>query len=298
MTRTELNIGVLGCGQVAQAAHLESCTKARNARLFSICDVADDLRERMAWTHAPDKSFADYDEMLADPDLDAVIVATPDAFHVPASIQALEAGKHVLCEKPLATSAAAAQRCVSRAEERQLVLAVGMIRRFHWNSDLMRFLATSGFIGHPERFEFTDGQAHGWPSATPFYFNKDLAGGGIFMTMGVHVIDSLLTCFDDLEVVTYSDDNFGGVEADDGLGDCGVDVLDGLEDALAQVAALVAVTELDGFVLAGGRAGGDYGLACAFVFQNDGGFDRRVSAGIEDFSTDYVDDCCRHWCIT
>lgn len=97
----KLNVGVLGCGPIAQAGHFESCTKASNARLHAICDVADDLRQRMAATHAPEKSYADYDEMLADPALDAVIIATSDAFHVPASIKALEAGKHVLCEKPV-----------------------------------------------------------------------------------------------------------------------------------------------------------------------------------------------------
>jgi predicted dehydrogenase len=99
---SKLNIGVLGCGPIAQAGHFESCTKARNARLYAICDVAADLRERMAATHAPQKSYGDYDQMLADPDLDAVIIATSDVFHVPASIKALAAGKHVLCEKPLA----------------------------------------------------------------------------------------------------------------------------------------------------------------------------------------------------
>ena len=97
----KLNVGVLGCGPIAQAGHFESCTKASNARLYAICDVAADLRERMAWTHAPEKSYGDYDEMLADPKLDAVIIATSDAFHVPASIKALKAGKHVLCEKPV-----------------------------------------------------------------------------------------------------------------------------------------------------------------------------------------------------
>lgn len=102
MAGTKLNIGVLGCGQIAQAGHFESCTKASNARLYAICDIADDLRERMAATHAPEKAYASYDDMLADPAVDAIIIATADAFHVPASIKALEAGKHVLCEKPLA----------------------------------------------------------------------------------------------------------------------------------------------------------------------------------------------------
>ncbi|MBP6677916.1 MAG: Gfo/Idh/MocA family oxidoreductase, partial [Paracoccus sp.] len=88
MAGTELNIGVLGAGQIAQSAHFESCAKAANARLYAICELADDLRIRMAQTHAPDRVFADYDQMLADPALDAVIIATADAFHVPAAIKA------------------------------------------------------------------------------------------------------------------------------------------------------------------------------------------------------------------
>ena len=118
LMKTELNVGILGCGPIAQAGHFESCTKASNARLYAICDVADDLRERMACTHAPEKTFGDYDAMLADPNVDAVIIATSDAFHVAASIKALEAGKHVLCEKPMAVGldeSLALQEAVTRS---------------------------------------------------------------------------------------------------------------------------------------------------------------------------------------
>lgn len=127
---TRLNIGVLGCGPIAQAAHLESCTKAKNARLYAICDVADDLRERMAWTHAPKKCFSDFDEMLADPDLDAVIIATADAFHVAASVRALEAGKHVLCEKPLAIGLEESIELADVVARSGRVFQVGHMKRY------------------------------------------------------------------------------------------------------------------------------------------------------------------------
>lgn len=123
-----LRIGVLGCGQIAQAAHFESCNKARNATLHAICDVADDLRERMAATHAPRRSYADYDAMLADPEVEAVIIATSDAFHIPATRRALEAGKHVLCEKPLATSIEEAESLRDAAGGQ--VLRVGHMKRY------------------------------------------------------------------------------------------------------------------------------------------------------------------------
>lgn len=125
-----LRIGVLGCGQIAQAAHFESCAKARNADLFSICDVADDLRERMAGTHKPEKSFARYDAMLADPDVEAVVIATADAYHVPASLQALEAGKHVLCEKPVAVTVEEAEELKRAVERSGKVFQLGHMKRF------------------------------------------------------------------------------------------------------------------------------------------------------------------------
>ncbi len=126
----KLRVGVLGCGPIAQAAHFESCTKARNARLHAICDVAPDLLERMAAIYVPKKVYAEYEEMLADPELDAVIVATADAFHVPASIQALEAGKHVLCEKPVATSVEEAEHLQRAVEVSGRIFQIGHMKRF------------------------------------------------------------------------------------------------------------------------------------------------------------------------
>ncbi|WP_136684030.1 Gfo/Idh/MocA family protein [Falsirhodobacter xinxiangensis] len=125
-----LNVGILGCGPIAQFAHLESCVKAKNARLHAICDRADDLRARMAAMYEPEHSFADYDEMLADPGLDAVIVATSDAFHVPAAIRALQAGKHVLCEKPIGTSVEEGERLRDAVRASGCVLQVGHMKRF------------------------------------------------------------------------------------------------------------------------------------------------------------------------
>ena len=130
MAGARLNIGVLGAGQIAQSAHFESCTKATNARLYAICELAGDLRLRMAQTHAPEKTFADYDQMLADPALDAVIIATADAFHVPAAIRALKAGKHVLCEKPAGVSIEETTLLAELVRQTGLTYMVGHMKRF------------------------------------------------------------------------------------------------------------------------------------------------------------------------
>jgi predicted dehydrogenase len=125
-----LRVGVLGCGPIAQFAHFESCQKARNADLHAVCDVASDLVERMAGCYRPTKTFLDYDAMLADPELEAVIVATSDAFHVEASKRALAAGKHVLCEKPVGVSVEEVEELAGAVEASGKVLQVGHMKRF------------------------------------------------------------------------------------------------------------------------------------------------------------------------
>ena len=130
MDERQLRVGILGCGPIAQAAHFEAANKARNVRLHAICDVAPDLLARMAATHAPDRTFTDYDAMLADPELDAVVIATADAFHVPASLAALRAGKHVLCEKPLGVAVEEVEELAEAVRASGKHLQVGHMKRF------------------------------------------------------------------------------------------------------------------------------------------------------------------------
>src|SRR5438874_3086733 len=96
-----LKVGVLGCGPISQAAHFEACRKSRNAELYAICDVAEDLLKKMAIVHDVENTYTDYDKMLANPEIEAVIIGIADQFHVAAALKAIEAGKHVLIEKPL-----------------------------------------------------------------------------------------------------------------------------------------------------------------------------------------------------
>ena len=126
----QLRIGVLGAGPISQAAHFEACRKAKNAELYGICDVAEDLLEKMVAIHAPERAYTDYDAMLADPNVEAVIVAIADQFHAPMALKALEAGKHVLVEKPMGVTVEECEELKERAEATGLVLQVGTEKRF------------------------------------------------------------------------------------------------------------------------------------------------------------------------
>ena len=125
-----LNIGVLGAGPISQAAHFESCRKGRNTELYAMCDTAEDLLAQMAAVHRPQVAYRDYDEMLADPQVDAVIVAVADQYHIPLARKAIAAGKHVLVEKPLGVNIEECEALRAELSSTDLVLQIGNNRRF------------------------------------------------------------------------------------------------------------------------------------------------------------------------
>lgn len=125
-----LRTGILGCGPIAQFAHFESCQKARNVSLFAICDAAPDLLAHMNTRWQPEKAYSDYDRMLADPDLECVIIATSDAFHLTAARKAVEAGKHVLVEKPAGTSLSDCYALQELATRKGVIVQIGHMKRF------------------------------------------------------------------------------------------------------------------------------------------------------------------------
>ena len=124
-----LKIGLLGCGQISQFAHLPALMQARGVKLAAICDGAPDLLHKMGARTGVTSLFTDYHQFLEQADIEAVLIAVPDEFHLSLSQEALEAGKHVLVEKPLAVSSAECallSESVSRSGKK---LQVGSMKR-------------------------------------------------------------------------------------------------------------------------------------------------------------------------
>ena len=125
-----LKLGILGCGPISQIAHFDAARKARNVELTAICDLADDLRERMTALHQPQVAYRDYDKMLADERVEAVLIGVADQFHVPLAMKAIAAGKHVLVEKPLGVSIEECEKLRQSVCNAKLVFQIGNNRRF------------------------------------------------------------------------------------------------------------------------------------------------------------------------
>ena len=144
---SSLNIGIVGaCGRGGSFRH--ACA-ALGVRVYAVCDINTEALEQARENLGADKAFADYEEMLADPNLDAVIVGTPMPLHVPMSIAALNAGKHVISEVPAAVSIEESRELVLAQKASDAVFMMAENYTYMYNNILVRSLAAKGAFGTP-----------------------------------------------------------------------------------------------------------------------------------------------------
>jgi predicted dehydrogenase len=129
MTQRPLNIGMIGAGFIGQLAHLMNYVEVRGCRVIALAEFRPELRRKVAERFAIPHTYATHQELLANPQVDAVIVVTPRPYTAPVVLDCLRAGKHVLSEKPMAGTAAQARELVSCAAEKKLHYVVGYMKR-------------------------------------------------------------------------------------------------------------------------------------------------------------------------
>ena len=126
----KLKIAVIGCGSIS-GCHLDAYSKNPNVEIYALCDINEKNLHRRAEEYHVTRLYADKDKMLAElPEIDAVSVCTWNAAHAECAIAALNAGKNVLCEKPMAMNAAEAERMLEAAKRNNRLLMIGFVRRF------------------------------------------------------------------------------------------------------------------------------------------------------------------------
>ena len=208
-----IRLAILGCGAITRSEHIPAVDAHPGVQLVALVDT--DLSRASALIRNRGLScnaVADYREMLGQ--VDAVLNALPNHLHVSSNMDCLRAGVHVLCEKPLAITAAEARSCAEFAEEKQLALAVGMNRRFAASHPLLKLVIEEGLLGSLQNYDFQYGGAFDWRSVSGFYFDRAKAGGGALVDFGVHMLDSVLDWFGPVTSFDYRDDDWGsGIEA-------------------------------------------------------------------------------------
>ncbi|MFK3960315.1 Gfo/Idh/MocA family protein [Guptibacillus hwajinpoensis] len=188
----ELKIGVIGCGSIAKHRHLPEYAANTQIKIAAVCDIVKTRADETAVLYGA-KSYESYEELLQNSEIDAVSVCTPNYLHAPISIAALKAGKHVLCEKPMATSRADAEEMIETARTSGKKLMIAHNQRFVPSHTKARDILASGEIGKVYSFRTAFGHPgpEGWSvdGKDSWFFEKEKAFIGAMGDLGVHKTD-------------------------------------------------------------------------------------------------------------
>ena len=193
--------GLVGCGDIAARRVAAALRDSLGSTLVAVARARAELAEGFARAQGARRSYADWRALLADPEVDAVYIATPVLLHVEQAVAAAEAGKHVLCEKPMALDVAGAQRMVEVARDHGVTLGVAYYRHHYPVVGRLRELLASGEIGRPvfaqvQAFELFDPPPD-HPRA--WLLKRAEAGGGPMADFGCHRLEVLLDLLGPLE---------------------------------------------------------------------------------------------------
>jgi predicted dehydrogenase len=186
-------IGIIGCGGIANGKHMPSLKKLANVQMVAFCDIVTDRAVEAAAAYGAEdaKVYSDYRELLEDASIDIVHVLTPNDSHAVVAIAALEAGKHVMCEKPMAKTAADAKRMAEAAKRTGKKLTIGYNNRFRADSQHLKQLCDEGELG-----DIYFAKAHAIRRrAVPtwgVFLDEEKQGGGPLIDIGTHALDLTL----------------------------------------------------------------------------------------------------------
>ncbi|MEK4297894.1 Gfo/Idh/MocA family oxidoreductase [Oceanobacillus sp. FSL W8-0428] len=187
-----LKVAVIGCGSIATHRHLPEYAANENVEITAVCDIVGERAEEAAAKYQA-KAYTDYKTLLKEESIDAVSVCLPNYLHAPVSIDALNTGAHVLCEKPMATSIEEADKMIEAAERNGKKLMIGHNQRFVASHQKAKELIESGAIGKVYSFRtaFGHGGPEGWSAdgKESWFFKKDEAFIGAMGDLGVHKAD-------------------------------------------------------------------------------------------------------------
>lgn len=185
---SKVRVGVIGAGAVSDYHHVPALKMDPRAELVAVCDASPDLLEKRKTDWGIDRVTTDPEELCGWPDVDAVIIATPNFTHKAISIAAAKGGKHVMCEKPLGLSAVEVRAMYEACRDAGVVHMTAFTYRFAPSMRYLRHLLKSGMLGTPRHFRsqrFLD-----WPETSWGWRQyKETAGAGDLFDMTIHRID-------------------------------------------------------------------------------------------------------------
>jgi predicted dehydrogenase len=187
MNQRPLRVGVIGAG--IGALHLAAYAKLPQVEIAALAGLDDERVRRVAAEYNVPTTYREYSDLLAESTIDAVSVCLPNALHAPVSIAALEAGKHVLVEKPLARTVAEGQAMLDAAAANDRILMIALTQRYRGDVQWVKRYVDSGALGKIYYAKAHWMRRSGIPQLGSWFVNKELSGGGPLVDLGVHMLD-------------------------------------------------------------------------------------------------------------
>lgn len=185
----KLRIGVVGTGNIFRFAHLPAWLANPETEIVAVCDAYRAGAQKVADEHGIPDVYEDYSELIARDDIDVVNVCTPNLYHSEVSVAALQAGKHVFCEKPDAINPAEAVKMAEAAKASGKVLMVMRNNRYRPVSRFLKSYVENGHMGEVYAGRCGWVRRRGIPGKGGWFTTKALSGGGPLIDLGVHMID-------------------------------------------------------------------------------------------------------------
>lgn len=186
-------IAVIGCGRIAQNAHFPAFARMEEIRVKYACDLIREKAEEMQSRYAfVENVITDYRVALADPEVEAVFVLTPNYAHYTVTMDALKAGKHVFCEKPITVSYALSKEMAEEAKRQGRILNIGVCNRFNRSVEMLEQLVREGRFGKIYHVHCSFRSARSIPGLGGDFTTKAQSGGGVLIDWGVHFLDLIL----------------------------------------------------------------------------------------------------------
>ena len=196
----KLKVGIIGCGFIANGKHLPSLAAQKDVEVVAFCDIIIERAEASAKKFGPPDALVclDYRDVLARKDIDVIHVCTPNSSHAEITIAALKAGKHVMCEKPMAKTAAEAKAMLDAYHETGKLLTIGYQNRFRQDLQLMKRVCENGDLGEVYFAKAFATRRRGVPTWGVF-MDKEKQGGGPLIDLGTHALDLTLWMMENYE---------------------------------------------------------------------------------------------------
>ena len=209
-----MKVAVIGCGTIANAAHIPSYLKNKDARIKYFCDIIPERAQKAVEEYGCGSAVSDYHDILKDPEVEAVSVCVPNHMHAPISIDCLRAGKHVLCEKPIARTYPEALEMQKAQHETGKTLNIGVVNRFNDSVRRVKKMIDEGRLGDIYHVYVSFRAHRSIPGLGGAFTTKAIAGGGALIDWGVHYLDIVMYCCGDPAPLTVSGEAFSRLGRD------------------------------------------------------------------------------------